>query len=306
MRSTQVGLVMLCAVLSFAGLCPSAPASRPARLGMAGIWPPAAILSGGQVQATPESWASYWTMVKSHADQVAIHAPWQSVAAVMDVAKANGLAMTVVTPIAGVTDADLPAYLDVAKRAIDYDVRWWCVGNEVDADAELAAESLRASTITKAIKAANPAVQTCVVFQFERLAKMSDAATRVALFSAVDGVFFTTYPSVAGSATTAAGMPSNYYAPIRAWTSKPIGFTEVGWPIDVGGATEQNAFLARFLQSLAPRDAVLVNWFSAFDMSGANLAPPTFGHMGLCASATTCRPALTTWDQARAVPYLGK
>ena len=303
MRRWWTLAVCFVAVVSLAPTCQK-PASRQTRLGLAGIVPPGATMKDGQIDTTPDSWSAFWGFARSHADHLAVHSPWRSVLPVLEQAKLNGMSMTVVTSIKDATDEDLPAYLELVQKvaAAAYDIRWWCVGNEVDADPDLQSEAVRARSVMRAIQAAKPSTRTCVVFQFERSLGSPDTAAKIALFPEAEAVFFTTYPGTAGSCRTASCLPSDYYAKISTWTPKPIGFSEVGWSSDVGGDGEQRAFLDRFLQSLAPRTAVIANWFTPYDIAGIQPQPPSFGHMGLCMTTTSCRSALTSWDTARSIP----
>lgn len=299
--SVRILLYTLVAALTAAPTC-SKPASRTTRLGLAGLIPPGSTMKDGQLVATPEQWSAFWSFAKAHGDHIAVHSPWQSLIPALDQAKANGMGATVVTSIPA-DDAEVAAYADMVGRASAYDVRWWCVGNEVDTTPDLQAVATRARAAMKTIQAAKPSARTCVVFQYERMLADPNAATKASLFPEADGLFFTTYPSTAGTCRTSACLPADYYAKASTWSGgKPIGFTEVGWSIDAGGESEQKAFLDRFLQSLAPRTAVIANWFTPFDIAGIAPQPPAFGRMGLCSTATACRPVLGLWDAARSVP----
>lgn len=280
-------LILFAALLSLGAVCQ--PATRSARLGISGVWPPGAVLVDGAPQAGPQAWVSYWTFIGGASEYVVVHGtPGNVGAAIAQVNAASG------KPAIVVTDApesdDLTGYKAAVVAALSGNILAWCVGNEIESRTDLPALSLRIDQLAAAIKATKPSVQTCVVFQYERARGLPDAATRAALFR-VDAIAFTSYPSALSGYTTAAAVPSSHYASMLPIAGpKAVLVTEVGWPT----GPDQSAFIAR-LPALLPSKLTSVAWFSAYDYGSA--APVPFGSMGIAG-----RPAEAEWRKLLAVP----
>lgn len=115
---------------------------------------------------------------------------------------------------------------------------------------------------------------------------------------------FTTYPFLDHGSP--ADLPEDYYAEIATHTSRPIAFTEIGWPsaplaTDPGSAyggspDEQVALVHRFFQLTADTDLVLVLWAFPHDL-GSGSFNTAMGSLSLRHNDGTPKPALTIWQE---------
>lgn len=90
-------------------------------------------------------------------------------------------------------------------------------------------------------------------------------------------------------------LPADYYAQIARHTSKPIVFTELGWPSaeKYGGSPErQAAFITRLPTLLSNLNVDIVNWFFLSDADGFG---DLFKSMGLVDGAGIEKPAFEAW-----------
>jgi hypothetical protein len=121
----------------------------------------------------------------------------------------------------------------------------------------------------------------------------------------LDIVAFTTYPFL--DYTSPADIPEDYYAEIAAHTSRPVAFTEIGWPSapivtfpdsEYGGSPdEQAAFVRRFFQLNADTDLVLALWAFPHDLgSGSHNA--AMDSISLRHNDGTPKPALAVWQES--------
>lgn len=281
--------------------------SRQTKLGISGIWPAKAALVNGSIVAQPEQWASFYTAVKSHGEQIGIHAPRNSLQATLDgSSKVPGIPAAVVTDL-DVPDEELTSYGSLLSDIVtNYSINYLCLGNEIELGSNLAVLATKFNTLYTRIKSANPNVKVCTVFQFERAKTLPDIASRAALFSKADLLCVTSYPNVAFAAqipgySKASAIPSNYYSVLSQWSKKPC-FTEIAW--DTGqadGVNQQSAFLQAFFNTLAPKNTEFANYFTVYDFTIAQPVP--FSRMGLCSISETCRPGDNVWLTAVKVPY---
>jgi hypothetical protein len=120
----------------------------------------------------------------------------------------------------------------------------------------------------------------------------------------LDIAAFTTYPFL--DYASPADIPEDYYAEIAAHTSRPVAFTEIGWPSapiatfpdsEYGGSPdEQAAFVRRFFQLNADTDLVLALWAFPHDLgSGSHNA--AMDSISLRHNDGTPKPALTVWHE---------
>lgn len=93
-----------------------------------------------------------------------------------------------------------------------------------------------------------------------------------------------------------AKLPADYYARIKEHTSKPIVFTELGWPSDAkfGGSPQNQArFLERFPELVRDLNVLLVNWNFLHDAKGFG---DVFESMGLIDAQGRPKPALAVFE----------
>jgi hypothetical protein len=110
-----------------------------------------------------------------------------------------------------------------------------------------------------------------------------------------DLVAFTTYPDLVFKDPSE--MPDDYYASIAQHVDEPVIFTEIGWHAAASPAGwessdgEQAAFLARFIDLVAPLRSPILVWSFLYDPA----AIEPFNSMGLYRSDGSARPAATLW-----------
>lgn len=220
-------------------------------------------------------------------------------------------------PILPLTSAQLDAYVAKARAyAQTYRPKYFGVGIEVNRIYETSPSDYQTfvalfNRTAAAVHAASPHTQVLTTFQLERLQGLrgglyggvNDANANnwslLSDFSAADDLGFTTYPSLLYTTPTA--IPANYYAAISQHTTKPVLFTEAGWPAadQAAGwssdAAAQQAYVQMLLAAAQRLSARVVVWSFLFDQSTA--AP--FASMGLFDTNGTARPAWQTMLSAQ-------
>ena len=179
----------------------------------------------------------------------------------------EGLEYTICWPnhtAVNITDtAFREAWVTEAKNlAEDFQPKYLSLGNEVNDYFYLHPEDLESylSLYDEAyteIKKVSPDTQVFVVFSYTHLID-NDQWELVETFDArADIIGLTTYPWKHYDAPEE--LPQTYYVQVTNHTSKPIAFTEIGWPSD-DSETEQAEFLSVFQQRTAGMDLEMVNW----------------------------------------------
>lgn len=119
----------------------------------------------------------------------------------------------------------------------------------------------------------------------------------------LDLAAFTTYPFLDYGSPS--DLPEDYYAEIAAHTSRPIAFTEIGWPSAPlatdpgsaygGSADEQVAFVQRFFDLTADIDLALALWAFPHDL-GSGSPNAAMDSLSLRHNDGTPKPALAAWQ----------
>src|SRR6185369_14621593 len=196
---------------------------------------------------------------------------------------------------------DSQALANYKRWAVDYvsanKPRYFGMGNEVNLIAATAPADFEVlvglvNNTAAAVKAASPSTKTFVTYQLERMKGLNGGlfggandptAAQWDLLKRfdVDIQAFTTYPGLIYHSPSE--IPTGYYAEIRANTTKPVAFSEVGWSADRVAAgwesnpAQQSEFAGRFLNltdSLGPEFRV---WLLLYDIK----TPTAFASMGL-------------------------
>jgi hypothetical protein len=162
-----------------------------------------------------------------------------------------------------------------------------------------------------AVKAVSPNTRVFTIFQLEEMKGLNgglfggvnDPAKAqwqlLEKFPKLDVVGFTTYPALIYK--DPAIVPNDYYAEIKAHTSKPIAFTEVGWHSAASPAgwesseAEQAQFVARFFSLTRGLDMKMAIWSFMYDQK----VPEPFNSMGLRRGDGSARTAWNEWVKAR-------
>jgi len=158
-----------------------------------------------------------------------------------------------------------------------------------------------------AVKAASPNTKVFTVFQFEKMKGLGGGLfgstnapdkTQWHLldrFPKTDIIAFTTYPGLIHK--NPLDIPADYYTEIKAHTSKPVAFTEIGWhsyaspPGWESSDTEQAEFIVKFFSLTEGLNKEMIIWSFLYDQ---NTIEP-FQSMGLCRSDGSARPAWDEW-----------
>lgn len=120
----------------------------------------------------------------------------------------------------------------------------------------------------------------------------------------LDIAAFTTYPFL--DYASPADIPEDYYAEIAAHTSRPVAFTEIGWPSaamvtfpdsEYGGSPdEQAAFVRRFFRLNADTELVMALWAFPHDL-GSGSRNAAMDSISLRHNDGTPKPALAVWQE---------
>ncbi len=168
------------------------------------------------------------------------------------------------------------------------------------------------SEVHDAVKVASPDTRVFTIFQLEKMKGLNgglfgganDPAkgqwSLLDRFPKADLIAFTTYPSLVYQSPSA--IPTDYYAEIKARTTKPVAFTEIGWHSEAspkgweGSETEQAEFIPAFFNLTKDLSKELVVWSFIYDQ---NTSEP-FRSMGLRRRGDgTAKPAWDEWLKAR-------
>lgn len=292
--------------------------------GIAGLIPP------NFPASTDADYLAFFAALPALGGTVGNYAPLDDLADNQEVGIAAGLQVLPVTGFHREVDGALEVTVDFGDAAqresfIDglvdfvetYRPPYLGVGNEVNRvwEADPAAFDAWAAAlpeIVDAVHEASPRTAVFATFQYEFLAgldtitgegRVEDWTPFDIAAPYLDLVAFTSYPYFAFEAPS--DVPSDYYAAIREHTDRPVGFTELGWPsapirplegsplAGLGGSPEeQEAFIARLEELLAPVAPKFALWVWAYDTPAVD---STFESLGLSSQRAEAKPALDAW-----------
>lgn len=272
--------------------------TRNYQMGISGVWPI------GFPSSTPAQWTDFYNGIEANADFLGIHSDASTVLPVVQGAVGAGLNVGVVLGWQ-VADQNLDNVVTALSQIPQ--VKYICFGNEVDNVTDFDALAI---TINHLVTLLPQGFTSCTVFQYERsLANPNTAANFAKLNVSYLGI--TTYP-ILGGRFDVTQIPTNYYATLAAWTSKPVMITETGWPSQsypvLGGIpalTSSEQVQSTWLQNLMtmkPAQIKYVSWFMFNDYgpykSGDPFTSPEqyFQTMGLRTFAGTAKQALGLWN----------
>lgn len=124
-------------------------------------------------------------------------------------------------------------------------------------------------------------------------------------FYEYDPAAFTTYPFL--DHPSPADLPADYYAETAAHTSRPLAFTEIGWPSapfttapdsEYGGSEEEQAvFVRRFFELTSETNLALALWAFPDDLGPTASSNPAMADISLRHNDGTPKPALAVWQE---------
>ncbi len=165
------------------------------------------------------------------------------------------------------------------------------------------------SDTTAAIKQKSPNTKVFTVFQYERLnglrgglfGGINDETKNdwqsLKDFDYLDVIAFTSYPYLIYK--NPENIPADYYTRITSHTTKPVAFTEVGWPSGVeatgyeSSSAEQRRYLTTLPGLLKNTNTQFVIWPFMFDQA----APKPFQSIGLIESSGAPKPSYLDWQK---------
>ncbi|MFH1786021.1 MAG: hypothetical protein ABH842_06345 [Candidatus Micrarchaeota archaeon] len=159
------------------------------------------------------------------------------------------------------------------------------------------------SEVYDAIKQKSPNTKVFTVFQLEKMKGLGffntpNSSSQWSLlnkFPKSDIIAFTTYPDLVYSSPS--DIPDEYYGEIKAHTSKPIAFTEIGWHTAAepsgweSSENEQSEFLSIFFNQTSVLNKEFIIWSFLYDQ---NTIQP-FDSMGLIDEYGTSKLAWNVW-----------
>ncbi|HTH72744.1 MAG TPA: hypothetical protein VL737_05305 [Candidatus Pristimantibacillus sp.] len=259
------------------------------------------------------TWAGNWTQLQN---------PGSAPFTVAKLAKARGYQPILIIgandQASGNLDSSAKQAFITAVRAFaaDYKPAYLGLGNEVN---RLRAKSPAGyaeftgwfGDAAAAIKQASPATKVFTTFQYEQLNGLNgglfggqnDPAANqwqlVSDFPAADLIAFTTYPYIIYHDPSE--IPADYYARASQHITKPLAFTEIGWPSQGEAAgyestpAIQTAFIGRFAELARSAQAQFVVWPFLYDQA----LPVPFVGLGLIDASNNPKPALAIWQSTK-------
>ncbi|MBU0591510.1 arabinogalactan endo-1,4-beta-galactosidase [Candidatus Micrarchaeota archaeon] len=117
------------------------------------------------------------------------------------------------------------------------------------------------------IKHVSPDTKVFVVFSYNQMIENDQFYLLGEFDGRSDLIGLTTYPW--HEFDSPADIPYNYYSRLSGYTTKPVAFTEIGWPStsEAGSSEdEQVEFLERFLELTDDNDVEMINWLFLHEM----------------------------------------
>ncbi|MCP3682393.1 MAG: hypothetical protein GY861_06845 [bacterium] len=156
--------------------------------------------------------------------------------------------------------------------------------------------------IYDAVKVVSPETKVFTVFQLERMKglKLWDIEETEAHWELIDRfktdlIVFTTYPGI--FYMDPSDIPNDHYTEITKHTTKPIGFTEIGWHSEASpqgwesSDAEQAEFIEKFFTLTKDLNVKITIWSFMYDLDGME----PFRSMGLRRSDGSAKPAWDAW-----------
>jgi hypothetical protein len=181
-----------------------------------------------------------------------------------------------------------PAYLSLGNEVNDY---FYLNPDDLPGYLSLLDEAYRE------IKTNSPDTKVLVVCSYTHLIDYAQWELLGTLEEHVDLIGLTSYPWKHFDSPNA--INPDYYTRLKAYLSKPIAFTEIGWP-STGSEKEQADFLVRFLELTESIDLELVNWLFLHEMDvtqgfGQGVFSPETGTIALKQTDGTPKEVYRIW-----------
>ena len=270
-------------------------------------------LTGGVVR-----WAGDWAELGDRQGGAVAIAELQAKFGYTPVFEANIFRQDPTPLLRPLSEPQIAEYVRLARQfAEDYSPPYFGLGIEINMLYESVPEDFEKfvglfDMAAAAIHEASPGTLVFTSFQLERMHGLAgglwggddDTSTArwhlLERFPEADLFSFTTYPVL--NYTDPRDIPVSHYLEVLEHTSKPVAFTEIGWPAGTiapgweSSQGEQAAAAQRLLELIAPLDSKLVLWSFMFDPAGDLPAP--FLSMGLVEPDGTKRQAFYEWQSA--------
>lgn len=195
------------------------------------------------------------------------------------------------------------------------------LGNELNFDLQLGSPEFQDfvaayQEIYSTLKTDFPQLNIFTTFQYETLigkglltGKAGNPAWDLftQLEPQLDVIGLTVYPYF--DYANPAEIPSDYFAPVREYSSKPIAITETGWPTAAdfgspataayaGSAAEQVEYINKLAEIVQQDEFEFVNWLGIHDSADWQAAGPTvFNSLGLRYHNGEAKPSWAAWQE---------
>jgi len=202
------------------------------------------------------------------------------------------------------------AYIKNAKNiAEEFHPEYLSLGNEVNSYYTTYPEDFDnfVSLYKKAhdeVKKVSPETKVFVIFSQNQMEETDSWEIIDKFDDKLDLLVFTTYPWKFYE--TPEEIPDNYYTKLESYSSKPVAFTEIGWPSDesVGASEKEQAdYLRRFKEITKNMNVEFVNWLFLHEteISGvtASVSDPAVGTIALKKSDGTEKEVYPVWVEIK-------
>ena len=198
------------------------------------------------------------------------------------------------------------AYISDAKKiAEEFHPEYFSLGNEVTAYYITYPEDFDnfVSLYNEAydeIKSVSPETKVFVVFSQNQMEGTETWNIIDKFGDKLDLLVFTTYPWKFYDKPE--DIPDDYYSKLETYTTKPVAFTEIGWPSDTDAGSsekEQAEYLLRFVELTNGTNVEFINWLFLHEteISGtmASISDPATGTIALKKSDGTLKEVYYIW-----------
>jgi hypothetical protein len=196
-------------------------------------------------------------------------------------------------------------WVDEARQIVqEFQPAYLSLGNEVNDYLYLHPDDLPGylsliETAYREIKRISPDTKVLVVCSYTHLIDHSQWDLLGDLEDKVDLIGLTSYPWK--HFDSPGEIDLDYYTRLNAYLSKPVAFTEIGWP-STNTEQEQADFLVRFLELTEGIDLELVNWLFLHEMDvtqgiGEHVFSPETGTIALKKTDGTSKEIYKIWEE---------
>jgi len=150
-----------------------------------------------------------------------------------------------------------------------------------------------------AIKEVSPNTKVMVVFSYTHLIDSNQWDLFAKFDSRVDVMGLTTYPWKHFDSPK--NIDADYYSKLNQYITKPIAFTEIGWP-STSSEAEQAEFLVKFVELVKDNNVEMINWLFLHEMDvtqgiGKNVFSAETGTIALRNADGSKKEVYDVWER---------